>query len=111
MRFVLTPDSPSETLARVVMSRFKLNKLSSDPFESAKDAQDVFNRYKSHSGEQPMAYVLWEPFVSRMLENSDMHRVLDSSNISGYIVEIDPMRPSWRPRNRSEIPKRLIAGE
>ena len=67
-RFVLTPNSPSETLARVVMSRFELNNLADSPFSEAADAGEVFQRYKRAKPSEPLAYVLWQPYVSQMLK-------------------------------------------
>lgn len=87
-KFVLTPSSPSETLARVVMSRFNLDQLPAQPFIPAKDAQDVFQRYKDAKPSEPYAYVLWEPYVSQMLKNDQVHVVVDSSRFPGAIVDV-----------------------
>ena len=87
-RFVLTPNSPSETLARVVMSRFQLNELTESPFLEARDASDVFDRYKRAKPTEKFAYVLWEPYVSQMLKNPQMHVVIDSSHFPSTIVDV-----------------------
>jgi flagellar motor protein MotB len=87
-RFVLTPDSPSETLARVAMAKFKLDQLDSNPFIEARDAEDVFNRYKSEKRNAPYAYVLWEPYVSKILENSSTHTIVTSEGFPSYIVDV-----------------------
>ena len=86
-RFVLTPDSPSETLTRVVMSTFDLDQIAADPFVPAKDAEDVFNRWKNSKKNSSDVFVLWEPYVSRILANESMHVVIDSSRFTGYIVD------------------------
>ncbi|MEL6894697.1 MAG: phosphate ABC transporter substrate-binding/OmpA family protein, partial [Planctomycetota bacterium] len=86
-RLVLTPDSPSETLARVLMSNFQLNSLSDDAFLAANDADDVFQRYRKSRPGDKQVYVLWEPQVSRILENDAMHVLIDSSRFSGFIVD------------------------
>ncbi|MEZ6087313.1 MAG: phosphate ABC transporter substrate-binding/OmpA family protein [Pirellulaceae bacterium] len=88
MKFVLTPDSPSETLARVVMSRFDLTKLGTDPFVSVNDAEEVFKRYKNSKPTDPVAYVMWEPYVSQMLTNPATHVVVDSSRFPSTIVDV-----------------------
>lgn len=87
MRFVLTLDSPSETLARVVMSNFELDRLPSDPFVQARDAEEVFNRYRQSEKNARQVFVLWEPYVSQMLANENIHVVIDSSRFTGYIVD------------------------
>ncbi len=87
-RFVLTPDSPSETLARVAMAKFKLNRLGSQPFIKANDAEDVFNRYKNEKRNAPYAYVLWEPYVSKVLENPATHAIVTSEGFPSYIVDV-----------------------
>lgn len=87
-RFVLTPDSPSETLARVVMSRFQLNQLTEKPFIEARDAGEVFARYKQAKPTEKVAYVLWQPYVSQMLKNPLTHVVIDSSHFPSTIVDV-----------------------
>ena len=88
IRFVLTPASPSETLARVVMARFELNNLPENPFIEVNDSREVLNRYKAAKPGDPRAYVLWEPFVSQMLKNPEMHVVVDSSRFPSAIVDV-----------------------
>jgi outer membrane protein OmpA-like peptidoglycan-associated protein len=88
MRFVLTPDSPSETLARVVMSHFNLDRLETNPFRPVQDAEAVYRLYRTAKPETPQAFVLWEPFVSKVLENPNTHIVADSSRFRGYIVDV-----------------------
>ncbi|MHC4525750.1 MAG: type 2 periplasmic-binding domain-containing protein, partial [Planctomycetota bacterium] len=69
VRFVLTPGSPSEYLARVVKADLDLSNLSNNWIQSADGAQAVYNEFKKASRSQPMAYVLWEPFVSKALQD------------------------------------------
>jgi len=86
-RFVVTPDSPSETLARVVMSTFSLDQLVADPFVFANDANDVFDRYRASGKDSRQIFVVWEPYVSKILANDSLHVVIDSSRFTGYIVD------------------------
>ena len=86
-RFVVTADSPSETLARVAVARFDLTNLPPDPFVRLPDAAAVFDRYRTAGPDEPVAYVLWEPYVSRVLENPETHVLFDSS-VRGYIVDV-----------------------
>jgi outer membrane protein OmpA-like peptidoglycan-associated protein len=87
VRFVLTPDSPSETLARVVMSTFALDQLPPEPFTMARDAADVYERYRRSGKDSREVFVLWEPYVSKILANESMDVVIDSSRFTGYIVD------------------------
>lgn len=88
MRFVVTPDSPSETLARVVMSRFQLDRMSDAPFVKVNDAAAVVAKYKAARAGDQLAYVAWEPFVSQMLKNNRMHVLVDSSRFPSAIVDV-----------------------
>lgn len=88
VRFVLTPDSPSETLTRVVIAHFNLENLAEDPFVRASDAEDVYRRYREAKPETPQVFVLWEPYVSKVLQNPNTHVVVDSADFEGYIVDV-----------------------
>jgi len=87
-RLVVTRDSPSETLARVVMARFNLPKLAADPWIDAGGAEDVYEQFKKADPAAPRAYVLWEPYVSKALEDDRAHVLIDSSKFRGYIVDV-----------------------
>lgn len=87
-QFILTPDSPSETLTRVVMSRFNLERLGGQPFQTANDAGEVFDRYKQSKPTDSVAYVLWEPYVSQVLANPETHILADSSQFPSTIVDV-----------------------
>lgn len=86
-RFVLIPNSPSETLARVVMNTFALEQVAANPFIEARDPDDIFRRYQESPKNSRQVFVVWEPYVSRMLANPSMHLVIDSSRFTGYIVD------------------------
>lgn len=99
MKFVLTPDSPSETLARVVRAHFSLDRLGPDPFVKAADAEDVFKRFQQARPETPQVFVLWEPYVTKVLEHPATHRVVDSSRFRGYIVDVIVANREYVARN------------
>ena len=86
-KFVLVGDSPSETLARVVMHDFELSQMSGQPFVSVASPEEVSDRYRKSSPLDPQLYVTWEPYVSQMLVNDQMHVLIDSSRFTGYIVD------------------------
>ncbi len=102
-RFALTPDSPSETLARVVMARFQLDQLPPSPFDSVQDAEAVFEDYRKRKESERRAYVLWEPYVSKMLENPDTHVVADSSAFPSTIVDCIVVNRKYLVKNESVV--------
>jgi len=87
-RFVLTPSSPSEFLARVVKSHFKLPNLSGDWMIEADGAADVLQKLKDADRTDKTAYVLWEPQVSQAKQLPGVEVILDSSRIKGLIVDV-----------------------
>ncbi len=100
-RFVLTRDSPSETLARVVMAGFNLPRISREPWIGADGAEDVYRRFLQADRQAPQAFVLWEPYVSRALaETPGAHRLLDSSRFTGYIVDVLVVQEDFLLANR-----------
>lgn len=87
-KIVATPDSPSQTLAQVVMANFQLDQLPSDPWVRADGSADVLRRFEKADRSAKAAYVLWEPYVSKALEKDGAHILIDSSRFRGYIVDV-----------------------
>jgi outer membrane protein OmpA-like peptidoglycan-associated protein len=87
VRFVLVGDSPSETLARVVMQDFGLNRVDPKAISPVASPDQVMERYKEADPQTNEVYVVWEPYVSEMLENDGLHVLTDSSKFTGYIVD------------------------
>lgn len=85
-RIVLTPNSPSEFFARVVASHFNVA-ISDNYWVKVNGSSEVLKHLKSKDSGKTF-YVMWEPDVSRALENKGMKRLLDSSKLEGYIVDI-----------------------
>jgi outer membrane protein OmpA-like peptidoglycan-associated protein len=88
-RIVVTPNSPSEFLARVMIASFNLPDLPESRWMIKADgSSDVFKKFRGDSGRKPLAYAMWEPDVSKALKDSDAHVLLDSSKLQGYIVDV-----------------------
>jgi len=87
VRFVLVGDSPSETLARVVIQDFGLNLVTNDAIVAVASPEKLIDRYKKADPSTNDVYVVWEPFVSQMLKNEAVHVLTDSSKFTGYIVD------------------------
>ncbi len=87
-RIVLTPQSPSEFLARVALANFNLPRLPAQWMQAENGAAEVFKSFCAADKTARRAYVLWEPYVSRALEEPGAHVLLDSSRLEGYIVDV-----------------------
>jgi len=95
VKIVLTADSPSETLARVVKSRYLARVQPDEAFEFLVDdpraQENILKRFKEAGhdrGGKPTAYVLWEPYVSMALKIPGATKLVDSSDCPGYIVDV-----------------------
>lgn len=87
-RIVLTPDSPSEFLARTLLASFDLARLPEKWWIEAEGAADVLKRFRTESGKRRAAYVVWQPYVSKALREPGAHVLLDSSRLKGFIVDV-----------------------
>jgi outer membrane protein OmpA-like peptidoglycan-associated protein len=103
MQFVLTTDSPSETLARVVMSHFNLDNLRPQPFVAKSSAEEVYRAYRKADPTTPQTFVLWEPYVSKVLQNPNTHIVADSSSFRGYIVDVIVANRDFLIKNKETV--------
>jgi len=103
VRFVCTPDSPSETMVRVLMAYFHLDKLNENPFEFVNGAEEVYNAYqKSNQGEKKV-FVLWEPYISKIEQNPDYHVLVGSDKIKGYIVDVVVVRREYLSQHEDRV--------
>lgn len=87
IKIALTPDSPSEFLMKAVASHFNVQRLSmgSDwkvETDGAKGAYDALRKDRV-----PVA-VMWEPYVSKILQSNVYHKLLGTEKTSGLIVDI-----------------------
>ncbi len=87
-RIVLTANSPSEFLARVVLAHFNLPNLPDDWRVAAQGPKGVFAQLASAKPTERRAFVLWEPYVSKALALPGVQVLLDSSKLKGYIVDV-----------------------
>jgi len=86
-RIVLTPNSPSEFLARTVLAHFSLPNLPDDPYVRADGAAEVYRKFQVSTSSERRAFVLWEPYVSMAVDDG-ARVLLDSSKLKGYIVDV-----------------------
>jgi flagellar motor protein MotB len=102
-KFVVVPDSPSETLTRVVLSQFRLDRVSADSWIRAKDAKEVYELYKSSKPGEKKAFVIWEPYLSKLTENADYKTVVDSSKFRGYIIDVVVVSRDYLLKHEAEV--------
>ena len=86
-RFVLVGGSPSETLFRVLLHDFRLDKVSAKSIASVTSAEEVLRRYQAAQPGGNEVFITWEPFVSQLKTNDAIDVLLDTSRQSGYIVD------------------------
>jgi outer membrane protein OmpA-like peptidoglycan-associated protein/ABC-type nitrate/sulfonate/bicarbonate transport system substrate-binding protein len=86
-RIVLTPDSPSEFLARTAIAHFSLPDLSSSWLVGADGPEDVLRKMQRGPRRAKTAYVLWEPYVSQAVQQG-ANVLIDSSRVRGFIVDV-----------------------
>ena len=87
-RIVLTPESPSEFLARVILAHFSLPQLSANWMSEADGSTQVLEDLKRSSSGDKKAFVLWQPQVAQALKQPGYKVLLDSSQLKGYIVDV-----------------------
>jgi outer membrane protein OmpA-like peptidoglycan-associated protein len=88
MKIYMTGDSPSETLTRVLMANFSLDRLKPSQFVKLNGAREVYEEYRRSKPGEKKAFALWEPFVSKMLDNPDYKAIVNSGRFRGYIVDV-----------------------
>jgi len=102
-KFVVVPDSPNETLARVIMSYFSLDRLGNDPFIRVNSAKELYEMYRRHKPTEKRIFVTWEPYVSKMAENPDYKILVDSSKFRGYIVDVMVVSRDYLAKNPRQV--------
>jgi outer membrane protein OmpA-like peptidoglycan-associated protein len=105
-KVVLLPDSPSETLMRIVRSEFDLPDLPKERDKyliKAKDVEDVYQRFLRGKQTDPTAYVLWEPYVSLALQQTGAKRLIDSGHFKGMIVDVLVVQTNYLRKHPEEV--------
>jgi flagellar motor protein MotB len=104
VKFVVVPNSPSETLVRVLLAHFNLKNINQETcWEFANDANDVYDRYRKSKPTDLKVFVLWQPYVSRILENPNTHVIIDSSKFKGFIVDVLVVSRDYLVKNEDVV--------
>lgn len=103
----LTPNSPSEFLARVVIAHFHLPNLPEKWQVNADGPAAVYTELRNARAGEKKAFVLWEPYVSRALEETPSHVLIDSSKLKGFVVDVLVAQREFL-RDRPDLVKTLL---
>jgi hypothetical protein len=72
----------------VVIAHFNLPGLAEGWAVEADGARAVFNHLRAAKPGERKAFVLWEPYVSKALEQPGVQVLLDTSKLQGYVVDV-----------------------
>lgn len=86
-RILYIPDSPSEFLARVMVNSFSLPNLSGQ-WVGASEPKEIYKKLLLSEKNDPTAYILWEPYITKALANPDITDFFNSSKFKGYIFDV-----------------------
>jgi len=103
LKIVCAQDSPSETLTRVIMTHFNLDNLPENPFQFMDSVDAVYQEYQKTKPGDNKVFVLWEPYVSKIVDNPDYHVLVDSSKFRGYIVDVIVARRGFLVQNEALV--------
>ncbi len=84
-RFVLVADSPSDTLARLLMSKL-LGKINPKAIDAVASEKELLNRFRKANPGGNEVFVTWEPVVSS-LTNEQVKVLFSSQDQSGFLVD------------------------
>ncbi len=102
-KLVLVGDSPSETLARVVLNDFGMRDRAQSTIDQVPDSSALKTRYLAAAPAGNEVFVTWEPLVGEMLKNDQLHVLVDSSRFSGYVVDCLVVSRDFLVKNESVV--------
>jgi outer membrane protein OmpA-like peptidoglycan-associated protein len=88
LRIVYREGSPSEFLARVLVASFDLPELGDNWAEPRVSTHDMLTQFNGTDPSLPKAFVMWEPDVSRALQTQGAVKLIDSSRMQGYLLNV-----------------------
>jgi hypothetical protein len=101
LRIVLTRDSPSEMLGRLVRDKYKLPE---DCFIKKEQIDDVYEGFLKATPTEHSAFVLWEPYISKALkEKAKAHKLITSEKFPGYIVDVLVVQKKYLEQHPAEV--------
>lgn len=89
-KFVFTGASPSEFLYDLTRHDFDLDNITDKQVTRVNSSEETFKLAKKAkgSGDKKTFYIMWEPEVSKAINELGMKKVWGSDKFSGYIVDV-----------------------
>jgi outer membrane protein OmpA-like peptidoglycan-associated protein len=87
-KFVLVPNSPSQTLTQVVRHYFKMDRLSANPFIFVNNPEEIINSYRASKPSDKLVFVTWQPEILKITANKNYGVLIDSSRFRDYILDV-----------------------
>lgn len=106
-KFVLTPNSPSEFLARIVIANMSMPNLPEKWIKPADGAEDAYRQFRKADKNDNTVFVLWQPYISRALGENEAVKLMDSEQVSGYIIDVLVIERQFL-LDRNDLVKKII---
>ena len=88
LQIVYRRGTPSEFLARVLVASFDLPELGDNWGQPRPDNHDILKELSGADPTAPRAFVLWEPELSTALKKNGVVRLIDSSRMQGFLLDV-----------------------
>jgi outer membrane protein OmpA-like peptidoglycan-associated protein len=109
-RFVFVGNSPSETLARMVLHTFDLTHLTEQSFDPVDSEDQLMKRYRAAKPGGTEVFVTWEPVVSQLVGDGElMHKLYDTFKQPGLIVDALVVSRDYLVKNEAVV-QDVLAG-
>ncbi len=77
--------------------------LAMKPFSAVSSPTEVIERYRKATPASDEVFITWEPYVSQLLVNDQLHVLVDSSRFTGYIVDCLVVSRDFLLKNPSTV--------
>ncbi len=90
LRIAYTDGSPSSFLLDLTISDFDLDQLSTNDAwrQKVNSSEEAYAMAKKNRADSSMLYVMWEPEVSKAVEDLGLEAVWGSDQFAGYIIDV-----------------------
>lgn len=101
------PGSPNSFLLDLTISDFALEELEANPKwrHEANSAEDVYNLAKKAVKDRTVgdAFVLWDPYATKAIEDLGMVKIWGSDKFNGYILDVFVFHRDYVAKHSSRI--------
>jgi ABC-type taurine transport system substrate-binding protein len=102
-RIVLTPDSPSEELMRVIRQTFHLDRLSDNSYIHVNGMYELLAKFRTSKPNEKLLFVGWEPTMSQLVQSGQYKRIIDSSKVDGKIFDVLVVSRDFLAKNEEVV--------